>query len=125
MTESADRLPSDLDLWSMADPVIHDALAIVYERAMDSGPETRAIVRAHAKIWRDMLHQGVGAAALADLEATLVASGRDAALILAANAAVATELATIIRGRYRNNPRELGTHVVSLDLATEAMRASA
>jgi hypothetical protein len=117
--------PPAFDLWTMADPVIHDALSEVYARALEAGPETRTLTRRHAGIWRDMLHHGEGAEALAGLGAELEARGADAGLILEANAAVARELAAIVRGRYRNDPRALGTHVVSLDLAAEALRASA
>jgi hypothetical protein len=113
------------DLWTMVDPIIHDALAGVYDRAVVAGPGARALVRSHAKIWRDMLQTGGGAEALADLGADLAARGLEFGLILEANAAVASELAAIVRGRYRNDPRALGTHAVSLGLAAEAMRASA
>jgi hypothetical protein len=117
--------PSSVDLWTMADPIIHDALTEVYERALDAGPETRALVRIHARAWRNMLHRGDGASALADLGAALAARGADTGLILDANAAVTRELAAIVRGRYRNDPRALGTHAVSLDLASAALRAGA
>lgn len=107
--------------WRWAEPLIHDTLIEIYSAALGSGDDTVKIARFHAKIWGETLDGKNDQPAVLALIELLKARGHDRKLVNHATAAVAVELADLVRRRFRTSDRQFWPYREALVSATAGL----
>lgn len=122
--QTPDTYPPSYALWRWAEPLVHDALAEIYRHELADEDAAHSFAKRHARLWGLMSAHQPDLEGLMELEVQLGLLGHGLDLVHRANAAVATELAELVRSCYRTHPREQDAFALSLADLNAGMAAA-